>query len=455
MLLKSFNSRAKDFYELALNHPEDEFFIVTALPGSFLLDVKSNEISEKAKGVQYILFTEDELKDVSFCAERIKNLNPDVALACSFWTAPFDWLGIRDSLVAEELRNSGIKVICHSTQTQETFFDKRKAHEVLEQKGFNVPKAVYVHRDLYWSERGKKEVRNNVYKELVLSQVKKLKFPVVIKDTVGLSSYGMEVARTYKEAVHYLNMGRTTCDRIVEEYIEGFQFGAEVYGTKNNYSLMPAMMFSVNRFGITSPKQGIKIGPFTVKEYESLGATDAYKDLHDVLKTLAEEFKFCGIAQVDLILKDDKWYVIEVNTRLSGMTETYAAMTGISCAELLYRVAIGYNFDAESILEKEHPLAANFKIPLLKEDMFLELKKIKGVVHINQIQNLAAKQEREKGYCEIILRTKNTCAEAGFKPLTDILKELCKIFPEIDTPEMWEHLKNMGCCKLLGIFTEL
>ena len=44
----------------------------------------------------------------------------------------------------------------------------------------------------------------------------------------------------------------------------------------------------------------------------------------------------------------------------------------------------------------------NFKISLTDEEKIKEISKIDFIKYINQTENLAAKQEREKGYCEII-----------------------------------------------------
>ena len=136
-----------------------------------------------------------------------------------------------NGIIAEILQTSGIKTICHPSKTALECFDKNKTHNFLSTNKYKVPNSVYVHHELYWGERNKLEVKNNVYKEYVHHNIKTLKFPVVIKDTVGLSSYGMEVATTYNQVISFLSSKRNNSDRIIEEYIEGLQFGTEIHGT--------------------------------------------------------------------------------------------------------------------------------------------------------------------------------------------------------------------------------
>ena len=386
--VQSFPLNAERWQSFAKAYPKHRFIIVTQMPGMFLLDVKENDVLHKASGIEYEICEE---KDALSFAQKIIALNPDIAVAATFWVTPYDWLGIQDGMVADCLTAAGIRTYCHSAKTSLICFDKFRTHQELVRIGMNVPKAVYVHHELYWCERSHRELKTNVYKDYVLGQIKNMHYPVVIKDTVGLSSYGMEVAVSYKQAVHYLNLGRTNSDRLVEEYIDGIPFGTEIYGAHGFYEVMPPFMFSVNRYGITSPKQSVKIGPVLSDEYNVLS-------LKDMLTQLAIDMDFCGVAQVDLIFKDGTWYIIEINPRLSGMTETYAASMGISVADILMSTVTN-----KYLPQKNMKCVCNMKLPLLTDEQMETLHSEKDVLYLHQLHNLAAKQEREKGYCEAVI----------------------------------------------------
>lgn len=381
-------SRRGEWDALAQAFPDCQFFVVTQRPGSFLLDLNRNALSEQSAHVQYVLA--DGLSPDAM-AQKILSLQPDLAIAATFWVTPFDWLGIQDAEVADLLRAQGVRTVCHSLETMLACFDKYQTRLLLERHGFSVPKAVYIHHEQFWAERGHREVQTNAYKAAVLSQLEKMHYPVVIKDTVGLSSYGMEVAVSYKQALFYLFSGRTNGDRLVEEFIEGEQFGTEIYGTDGNYTVLPPFMFSVNRYGITSPKQSVKIGPVTEARYR-------IDKLKSMLQSLAKKLNLSGIAQVDLIFNQDGWHIIEINPRLSGMTESYAVSLGSSVSEILLNIALGRHESFSRLTP-----ALNFKLPILTDSQREELFARPEVARLYQIHNEAAKQEREKGYCEIIL----------------------------------------------------
>ena len=78
----------------------------------------------------------------------------------------------------------------------------------------------------------------------------------------------MVVASTYNQVISFLSSKRYNSDRIIEEYIEGLQFGTEIHGTNGKYIVHNPYLFSVNKYGITSPKQSVKIGPVCDKKYK-------------------------------------------------------------------------------------------------------------------------------------------------------------------------------------------
>ena len=111
---------------------------------------------------------------------------------------------------------------------------------------------------------------------------------------------------------------------------------------------------------------------------------------------LAKALNLNGYAQVDLIFSDDKWYIIEINPRLSGMTTTYAAAGGMNFYEYIFRAV------TSGLEDVELKGVVNKKIPLQSEQELQTLSQEPDVLFISQIENKVAKQEREKGFCEVI-----------------------------------------------------
>ena len=441
-LINALPSWREQFEQLQQNHPEHNFFAVTQKPGMFLPSSSSN-----------VFFYESD--DTEEIVSLIKSLNPDIAIAFSFWTVPYDWLPVKDSLIGERLRELGIKVICHPLKTTMLCFNKQETHVFLEKHNINCAKSLFVNHDLYFSANSKKEVRYNVYKEAVIKELEKMHLPLIIKDPLGLSSYGMQVVNTIGEAKAYLNSRKNNSDRIVEEYISGQQFGCEIYrnnecGDSGKCMISPPFKFSVNQYGITSPKQSVKFGPlFTKEDYDKYKLGDLYK----MLSLLAEKLDLRGPAQVDLVFDDEKWYVIEINPRLSGMTTAYwCAYKGIfgSSSNMTGELNF-YDFILSMLSVISVPTSAvisvpdteicnyalNIKFPILQKEELQQLYKIPGVTFLCQTEDKAARQERETGYCEAIICGKNK---------DDVLATLSVIetsFPEIIEPSFFETARKM------------
>ena len=373
------------FKAFCASHSDCDFFCLTQKPGMFLPE------SSAESELSNVFYLPQETDTQAF-ADFILSLKPDLAIALTFWTKPFDWLTISDSLVAQKLQAQGIKTICHSVETSLICFDKWRTHNELLRLGFEVPRAVFSDHNLYFCAGSNREVLRNVYKESLLSQIKNLKLPLIIKDTTGLSSYGMTVVHTYGEAAGYLNSKRNNSNRLIQEFISGRQFGLEIYGVPGNYTVLPPFEFSVNQYGITSPKQSIKTGPCELPD-----------ELRKMMLKLAENLKFYGCAQVDLILDEEgKWHIIEINPRLSGMSYTYACWLDVSVYELMYKAAMSTVVEPVEI-NANHRYVLNLKLPLMSENQMKEILQLPGVKLLNQTNDLAAKQEREKGFCECII----------------------------------------------------
>ena len=399
-LINTLPTWREQFEQLQKNHPEHTFYAVTQKPGMFLTT------SDTPAHENVILYQTDNTEEI---VSIIKNLNPDLAIALSFWTVPYDWLPVKDSLIGERLRELGIKVICHPLETTMLCFNKQETHAFLEKYNINCAKSLFVNHDLYFSADSKKEVRYNVYKEAILKELCKMRLPLIIKDPLGLSSYGMSVVNTIGEARAYLNSRKNNSDRIVEEYICGQQFGCEIYrAADGNCVILPPFKFSVNQYGITSPKQSVKFGPlFSDEDCARYKLNDLYK----MLSLLAEKLELCGAAQVDLVFDDEKWYVIEINPRLSGMTTSYWC----SCKKMTFYDFILSMLSVISVPDMDTcSYTLNIKFPILPEEKLQQLYHIPGVSFLSQTEDKAARQERETGYCEAIItgKTKNSLLES-------------------------------------------
>ncbi len=413
-----FPSCASGFELLAEKYPEHSFILATQFPGMFLVDLNEDKISPRAENVRYEIINYDDEKQI---ADFLTSLKPDLAVASTFYLTPFDWLTAKDAIVAKFLRQNGIKTLCHSVNTALTCFDKWHTHQALKELKINVPEAVYINHALFINAGNRKTIKSNVYRTALLEQIKELNFPVIIKDTTGLSSYGMDVLENFSKVHDWLNSKKFTSDRIIEEFIQGTQFGVEIESSFDEKSssarhkILPPVIFSVNKYGITSPKQSVKAGPVILEEYK-------LEELNSMLQKIAQSFNLEGITQLDLVFDGKKWFVIEINPRLSGMTNTYSAMQGTTTAQRLFNLT-GLDSENKGHIEK-NDFVLNIKTELLTQKEFQKLASMDFVKHVYQIENKNARQLRERGYCEVIF-TAETKEKLG-----ENLNALYREFPQ-------------------------
>lgn len=388
------------FYSSNSNNYEPDSFINTTYPN---FDDLWEDLRSSNKNHQFFAVSQKpamfmpscaeiiESYDTAVFAQKIAEFKPDLVIAASFWISPYDWLPLKDAFIADELRAMGIKTICHSKETALLCFDKYRTAAFFQANNFAHAPGLFVDHDLFFCAGNQQEVSDNVYKESVYRQLKEMEYPLIIKNPVGLSSYGMTVVNSYSEAYGYLNSKKNNSNRLIEKFLQGEQFGAEIYGSEGNYTVMPPISLSVNQYGITSPKLCEKTGPVSAPEYK-------LEELKLELLRLAKALKLNGYAQVDLIFSQGKWYIIEINPRLSGMTTTYAAASGMNFYDYIFKAVTGGldNVKLQQVVNK--------KIPLQSEQYLKKLSAEPDVLFISQIENKTAKQEREKGFCEVISR---------------------------------------------------
>lgn len=466
--------------KLAVAHPEHEFAVVARLPAFFLVDLESDgSFVRKARGVEYILLNAagspvramlDKKTDAAFktseltsasriasaektsfadkAAAAIAALSPDIAIAATCWMTPFDWLPIEDALIAEKLEKSGISTLCHGAEATERCFDKRETREFLKARRFPAPESIFLDHEMYRAERSHKDVVINPYKEHIFAQLEKLNYPVIIKDTTGLSSFGMDVVNSPEAVRAVLESRKMNGDRLIEEFVDGDQFGVEVYGTPGHYQVMTPFLFSVTRHGITSPKQSVKFSVFG----DETEVRFKLADMRRLVTDMAEALKLRGAAQFDLVYSGMSslesghsstcqyggWVVIEVNPRLSGLTAPTAVIAGKSAPELLVEAAGLKNaresscgvvsgdsevrFECSQSSDKSEvrfvgrPAPAcvlDVKLTVLAGDCFEELCALPYVYAVNQTANDGACQIRERGYCEVVLGAESPAALLG------------------------------------------
>ena len=417
--------RADDWDEIAKKYPEHEITVVSHLPGLYMFDIKGNEIEKHPENVKYVILEKE--KTVDEIAETIEKLEPDYAVAIAVAGTPHDWNPIKETLIAEALEAKGIPTLAQNMNVSIGSFDKWRTNIMLRTSGMKIAKGVYVHKDIFNAEKNSRAISDNVYKEYVFLRIKAMNFPVIIKDTLGAGSMGIQIAKSYEEAEKILNSEEFNADVIVEELIEGEQFGTEIHGAKGRYSVLPPFAFSANQDGITDPYQSVKFGPVFDEKY-------GIKKLQKNLIEMAEALELSGTTQVDLVFKDGSWYIIELNPRWSGMTTTAAAAEGKRPYAIFMDTVLGT--DKNYSLKNNVKYVMNFKIPGMSDEELECLGSIPFVIDVMQIK--ANIPGVDVFYSEVVF--------GGTDDPQELLKQFNQIdeqFPGIISPNTRNNVKML------------
>ncbi|MDR2909824.1 MAG: D-alanine--D-alanine ligase [Bacteroidales bacterium] len=150
--------------------------------------------------------------------------------------------------------------------------------------------------------------------------VEKLGLPVFVKPNAGGSSFGITKVKTKAEISNAVkNAWQESNDALIEEFIEGTEFTCGLVKFKNKELVFPVTeILPKNEFFDYEAKYSIgaaeEITPARITENLSKKCQQLSLDI----------YSYCGcsgICRIDYILKNDKFYFLEVNTT-PGMTET-------------------------------------------------------------------------------------------------------------------------------------
>lgn len=151
------------------------------------------------------------------------------------------------------------------------------------------------------------------------AQINELRFPLIVKPNRGGSSIGLTLVDNMdalKEALSSA-MANYDDDILIEKFIEGNEVSCCVYEDENGINILS--LLDINKKGMLFEYDD---------KYSSQGSIADISSLNTYIKQTLENMAFkafkslkCkGYACVDMIVQDERIYVLEVNT-LPGLTE--------------------------------------------------------------------------------------------------------------------------------------
>ncbi|MDP2632361.1 MAG: D-alanine--D-alanine ligase [Candidatus Curtissbacteria bacterium] len=224
-----------------------------------------------------------------------------------------------DGTIQGLLESLGVRYTGSGVLASALGMDKIYSREIFTQTGLNTPKYVLTKRNQKKRELGR------------------LKYPVFVKPLDQGSSIGTSKVYNSKELQNALSEAfKYSQTAIIEEFLEGIEITGAVLGNYSPVALPLVEIVPKKDFFDYEAKYDANLTDEIVPARVNKQLT---KRVQDAALTAYESINCRGFGRVDMIIKDDKVYVLEVNT-IPGLTPVSlfpkaAKAAGISYSRLL------------------------------------------------------------------------------------------------------------------------
>lgn len=170
--------------------------------------------------------------------------------------------------------------------------------------------------------------------------VEKIGYPVLIRSAFALGGLGSGFANNREELEQLLNIVFSNANQVaIDKSLEGWkEFEYEILRDVNNNCVNPCAMENLDPLGVHTGESIVVAPTQTLSNKEHNMLRSAAIKIIRHLNIVGE----CNI-QFTLDPKSDKYYVIEVNARLSRSSALASKATGLPLAYIASKLSLGYS----------------------------------------------------------------------------------------------------------------
>lgn len=178
-------------------------------------------------------------------------------------------------------------------------------------------------------------------KNINVSDLKRLGWPVVVKPVLGGSSIGISIVRAKENLMKAINLAfKYDQEILIEEYIKGIEVSCSVIENNGEVLVLPLVEICPKKeFFDYKSKYNEKLCQEIVPARVS---DELSQKIFEISKRVFKLLKCKGMARLDFIIKNNEAYVLEINI-IPGMTSQSllpkaAKVVGINYSELLDKI---------------------------------------------------------------------------------------------------------------------
>jgi len=188
-------------------------------------------------------------------------------------------------------------------------------------------------------------------------------YPVLVRPSYVLGGRGMEICSDEKSLRHYMTTavdvsGLDDAPILIDQFLDSateldVDVVADFDQGGNGNAFVAAVMEHIEQAGVHSGDSTCMIPTTTIRPA-------VLEQVKDTARKLAEELKVCGLMNVQMAIKDDIVYIIEVNPRASRTVPYAGKSKGVAWASVAAKAMMGVSLSEQGT--KEIPDAGYFTV---------------------------------------------------------------------------------------------
>ncbi len=207
-------------------------------------------------------------------------------------------------------------------------------------------------------------------------KAEKIGFPCVIKPIDNAGSRGVKKIQKVEETVEAFDEALENSKKfkivLIEEFIEGKEISTE--------SIIYENKIITTGFGDRNYSRNIEFDPYFVEDGHNVPSLISENEKENVLRTVNSAIRALeidwGVAKGDIIIKDNKVYILEMAARTSGgwfCAGTVPVATGVNILNTIIKMSVGEPIDENDLKPKFNKAACQRYIIPTKEGIFVRI----------------------------------------------------------------------------------
>ena len=259
--------------------------------------------------------------------------------------------------LTDEFEKNGVKILGTSPSAIDTAENREKFKSFLSDFNFLQPE---------------NRIAQSV--EEAYKSVNELNYPVIVRPSYVLGGRAMELIYTDNDLKNYLTKFAVISPEnplLIEKFLDGaVELDIDVV-CDGEKTLIGGVLQHIEEAGIHSGDSSCSFPPYSV------GDTQLHT-LKKEIKAVAKKLNVVGLMNAQVAIKDDKFYMIEVNPRASRTIPFLSKCIGNSLAKIASKVILGKTLDELGLSAEIMPTNYAVKAPVFPFNKFRKVDPILG-----------------------------------------------------------------------------